>query len=116
MKGKTIISSPTAADTTMPEKCEIERNPGRSKLHQCDICFLYFYRGDVLNVYKRVHLGETPYSCDVCFRSFAQLCTLNAHKRIHTGDNFLYCDVCYKHFSVKRLLEDHLHSHANGQK
>uniref|UniRef100_A0A3Q3WJR2 C2H2-type domain-containing protein n=1 Tax=Mola mola TaxID=94237 RepID=A0A3Q3WJR2_MOLML len=65
-----------------------------------------------LEVHRRWHTKEKPYSCTVCRKSFTTVSMLKRHHRIHTGEKPFRCHVCGKCFNQSAHLNTHLRLHT----
>ena len=55
--------------------------------HLCEVCGDKFHRVSALNLHKRKHTNERPYSCKVCRKTFARPDDCKKHaRRVHSSE------------------------------
>jgi hypothetical protein len=101
------------------EQCVSTEPQPLDKKFTCDLCSFCSVQAIQLDVHKRTHTGEKPYTCDFegCKASFAQSGGLSSHQRVHTGERPFTCDFegCDRRFSGSSGLNQHQLSHT-GEK
>ncbi|XP_058459144.1 zinc finger protein 62-like [Malaya genurostris] len=83
------------------------------KKHVCDICGATLKHKYSLEVHLGRHAGVTQFQCQYCSSSFHTKTEMRNHLRsIHTTGSSCECAKCGAVFKTKKLLNQHLESHA----
>ncbi|XP_072306299.1 uncharacterized protein [Eucyclogobius newberryi] len=83
--------------------------------YQCSICKKTFKYKSYLQIHKRIHSDEKPFSCPICTKTFISTSNLRKHMRVHTGEKPFSCPICTRQFSDGSDLKRHLRVHT-GEK
>jgi len=67
-----------------------------------------------LQIHKRTHTGEKPFTCEYCNKGFTEKGNVKVHMRIHTGEEPFTCIYtgCVQAFKAYGQLKDHLKKHS----
>ncbi|KAK2509474.1 LOW QUALITY PROTEIN: hypothetical protein MC885_005900, partial [Smutsia gigantea] len=103
--GKPSVRGTTSSST---------RGATREKPYKCGDCWKSFSRKQHLQVHRRTHTGEKPYTCE-CGKSFSRNANLAVHQRAHIGEKLYGFQVCGKRFSKGEWLVRHQRIHT-GEK
>lgn len=70
------------------ENCNDDSSTARTvmkngRFHTCEFCHKVFSKGHKLNIHRRIHTGEKPYSCETCGKGFARKDHMIKHMNVH---------------------------------
>lgn len=78
-----------------------------TKRYFCDLCeYMTFSTGN-LELHKRKHTGERPFSCENCDKRFTRVSHLNQHAKVHANDFEIHCSMCGRGFADGAELLKH---------
>lgn len=91
-EGKEVVREEDNEDLPSSEKTEDNCNDDSStsktvtkngRFHTCEFCHKVFSKGHKLNIHRRIHTGEKPYSCETCGKGFARKDHMIKHMNVH---------------------------------
>ncbi|XP_002732411.1 uncharacterized protein LOC100379006 [Saccoglossus kowalevskii] len=86
-----------------------------SKTHTCDECDRGFCSEANLELHKKSHLEQLPFSCHICKRGFILQHNLNEHMKKHDEKSQIQCDTCGKLFINFSALIAHQLTHKGNE-
>lgn len=84
-----VPSSPVAETETKNEGLQAEVGDAskivkkKPRSHECEFCHKVFSKGHKLNIHRRIHTGEKPFSCVTCGKGFARKDHMIKHMNVH---------------------------------
>ena len=84
-----------------------------AEIFPCDQCDKTFNTNAQRTKHKSIHSGK--YTCDICNRAFINSTVLDIHKRSHSKERPFSCELCHKTFIQKSTLNLHLKTSGHGK-